>query len=158
VERLQFFSGEWAEAVREAINRGPSPETREAKLPGYWAWVDEAAGSFDGSLSIKLTHTPPGSGLEDRCLLLSLRWGECTDARIASEQETAGATYRLTSRYDDWRRLLSGYDMGRAVMYRMLRLEGGDLFEFFRRIFYFVEALACLASVPAYLPDETAAD
>jgi hypothetical protein len=158
MERLQFFSGPWAEAVREAVNRGPSPETKAAKLPGYWEWVDNAAQSFDGSLSIKVTHAPPGSGLEGKCLLLSLQGGRCTAARIVSEQEAAEATYRLTSRYDDWRSLLAGYDMGRAVMYRMIRLEGGDLLQFFHRIFYFIEALACAAAVPAFLPDETAAD
>lgn len=158
MERLQFFSGPWAEAVREAINRGPSPETKAAKLPGYWEWVDKAAESFDGSLSLKVTQAPPETGLEGKCLLLSLQGGRCTAARIVSEQEAAGATYRLTSRYADWPRLLAGYDMGRAVMYRMIRLEGGDLLEFFHRIYYFIEALACAAAVPTSLPTETAAD
>jgi hypothetical protein len=37
-------------------------------------------------------------------------------------------------------------------MYRRLRLEKGDVFRFFNRIYFFTEALVALSKVPASLP------
>lgn len=158
MERLPFFSAAWAEAVQEAINRGPSPEARAVKLQSYWEWVEQAGATFDGSLSVKVTQAPAESGLEGSCLLLALAGGRCTAARITTERDAADATFRLTARYADWQALLAGFDMGKAVMYRKIRLEGGDVLQFFHRIFYFIETLACAAQVPTRLPEETAAD
>jgi hypothetical protein len=39
-------------------------------------------------------------------------------------------------------------------MYRKLLLEEGDLLQFFTAIYFFVESIACLATVKAELPSE----
>jgi hypothetical protein len=52
----------------------------------------------------------------------------------------------------DWKALHEGYDAQRTVMYRKIVLEEGDLLEFFKAIYFFVESLAVICSVPgAYL-------
>ena len=52
------------------------------------------------------------------------------------------ATYVLAADYHDWKALFEGYDALRTVMYRKLLLEEGDLLEFFKAIYFFVECLA----------------
>jgi hypothetical protein len=54
--------------------------------------------------------------------------------------------------YADWKALHEGYDAQRTVMYRKIKLEDGDLLEFFKPIYFFVECLAVIAAVPAGYP------
>ena len=51
--------------------------------------------------------------------------------------------------YRDWKALHEGYDPQRTVMYRKMLLEDGDLLEFFKGIYFFVECLAVIGTVPA---------
>ena len=46
--------------------------------------------------------------------------------------------------YRDWKALHEGYDAQRTVMYRKILLEQGDLLEFFKAIYFFVECLAVI--------------
>jgi hypothetical protein len=62
------------------------------------------------------------------------------------------ATYVLAADYGDWKALHQGYDALRTVMYRKLLLEEGDLLEFFKGIYFFVESLALIAKVPTGFP------
>jgi hypothetical protein len=48
--------------------------------------------------------------------------------------------------------LHEGYDAQRTVMYRKIMLEEGDLLEFFKAIYFFVESLAIIGAVPATYP------
>ena len=64
------------------------------------------------------------------------------------------ATFVLVGDFDVWKDILEGYDSGKAVMYRRLRLEKGDVFRFFNRIYFFTESLVALSKVPAQLPPE----
>jgi hypothetical protein len=48
--------------------------------------------------------------------------------------------------------LHQGYDALRTVMYRKLLLEDGDLLEFFKGIYFFVESLELIAKVPTGFP------
>ena len=54
--------------------------------------------------------------------------------------------------YRDWKALHDGYDAQRTVMYRKIMLEDGDLLEFFKAIYFFVECLAVIGAVPAAYP------
>ena len=54
--------------------------------------------------------------------------------------------------YPDWKALHEGYDPQRTVMYRKILLEDGDLLEFFKGIYFFVESLAVIGTVPASYP------
>ncbi len=58
----------------------------------------------------------------------------------------------LAADYHDWKALFEGYDALRTVMYRKLLLEEGDLLEFFKAIYFFVECLALIATVPTSFP------
>jgi len=55
--------------------------------------------------------------------------------------------------YRDWKALHEGYDAQRTVMYRKIVLEEGDLLEFFKTIYFFVESLTVIGSVPAAYPE-----
>jgi hypothetical protein len=54
--------------------------------------------------------------------------------------------------YPDWKALHEGYDAQRTVMYRKMMLEHGNLLEFFKGIYFFVESLAVIGTVPAGYP------
>ena len=63
------------------------------------------------------------------------------------------ATYTLAMDYRDWKALHEGYDAQRTVMYRKMLLTEGDLLEFFKSIYFFVECLAVIGGVPAEYPE-----
>ena len=52
--------------------------------------------------------------------------------------------------------LHEGYDAQRTVMYRKIMLEDGDLLEFFKSIYFFVECLAVIGGVQATPPSPRA--
>jgi hypothetical protein len=54
--------------------------------------------------------------------------------------------------YADWKALHDGYDAQRTVMYRKILLTEGDLLEFFKAIYFFVESLSVIGAVPAHYP------
>ena len=43
---------------------------------------------------------------------------------------------------------MGGFDMGKAVMYRKLLLEKGEVLEFFKSIYFWTESLACVQRIP----------
>jgi hypothetical protein len=55
--------------------------------------------------------------------------------------------------YADWKALHEGYDAQRTIMYRKMLLEDGNLLEFFKTIYFFVECLAVIGTVPARYPE-----
>ena len=83
-----------------------------------------------------------------------MQWGggTVTDCRIIGPDEPLEATYVLGMDYADWKALHEGYDAQRTVMYRKIMLEQGDLLEFFKAIYFFVECLAVIGGVPAGYP------
>jgi hypothetical protein len=123
-----FFSKEWADAVRDALTAGPDEQARAVKS---WAL-----------------------GCRDRGSYLFVQWsgGTVTDCRIIGPDDPLQATYVLGMDYRDWKALHDGYDAQRTVMYRKIMLEQGDLLEFFKAIYFFVESLAVISAVPAAYP------
>jgi putative sterol carrier protein len=75
---------------------------------------------------------------------------------VLGESEPVEATYVLAADYHDWKALFEGYDALRTVMYRKLLFEDGDLLEFFKAIYFFVECLALIAQVPTSFPANSA--
>jgi hypothetical protein len=55
--------------------------------------------------------------------------------------------------YQDWKALHEGYDAQRTVMYRKMVLEDGELLQFFKAVYFFVEYLNVIGSVPASYPE-----
>ena len=82
---------------------------------------------------------------------LLVQWveGMVTECRMLGESEPVEATYVLAADYHDWKALFEGYDALRTVMYRKLLLEDGDLLEFFKAIYFFVECLSVVGTVSA---------
>lgn len=144
---LAFFSPEWAERARAAVDAGPDEALRATKLPTYWGWIDNVRATYDASWALGVT------GLRaDGPVYLKLSWrdGTCHAAEITDGG--VDADYVLTGSVGVWRDLLAGDDPGRIVMYRRLRLRSGDVLRFFQGIYFFVESLAAVARVPATLP------
>ena len=83
-----------------------------------------------------------------------VQWGggTVTDCKIIGPDDPLDATYVLNMDYADWKALHDGYDAQRTVMYRKIRLEDGNLLEFFKAIYFFAECLAVIGAVPAGYP------
>ena len=91
----------------------------------------------------------PGGG--PRYLFVQWDAGRVTGCRIAGP-DAPPASYVLGMDYAGWKALHDGYDAQRTVMYRKILLEQGDLLEFFKAVYFFVECLAVIGSVPARYP------
>jgi putative sterol carrier protein len=144
---LEFWSRDWAQAAKKAWNAGPSPEARAKKIARFWEWIEKAKQYVDCQLVLAVEGLP-GNGARD-CLLLDLEQGRCVRARLATRHDAeATATYILTGSYRDWREIMGGFDLGKAVMYRKLMLEKGEVLVFFKSIYYWTESLACLQRIP----------
>ena len=122
-----------------------------------------ASTSFDGRLRLadavlaqgahaQFAGTAAELGGGERYLVVAWGDGRVTDCRIVDGSETGDATYVLAADFQDWKALHEGYDALRTVMYRKLLLERGDLLEFFKAIYFFVESLALIAKVPTSFP------
>lgn len=141
----EFFSQEWADAVRDALTAGPDEQARSSKLQEYWDFFDLIKSMYPASWAL---------GCRDRGSYLFVQWGggKATDVRIISPDEPLEANYVLGMDYQDWKALHDGYDAQRTVMYRKMLLEEGDLLEFFKGIYFFVESLAVIGTIPARYP------
>lgn len=133
---MRFFTDEWTEAVRVAVDAGPE---QEGKLPSYWQWIDRARSGYTATWALGVRET-------GAYLLLDWKDGKCAQAEITADP--SAADYVLAASEATWRELREGADPGRIVMYRGLRLERGDVLGFFRVIYFFVESLGTLARVP----------
>ena len=146
-----FFGPSWADAVRTTLDAGPDEETLAGKLPEYWEFYQKVRGDYADSWALGVRNLPAelGSG---RYLVVA--WGDnhVTDCRIVDESEPVDATYVLAADYEDWKALHQGYDALRTVMYRKLLLEEGNLLEFFKGVYFFVESLSQIAKVPTGFP------
>ena len=138
----EFFSKEWADAVRDALTAGPGEQARAGKLQEYWDFFEWIKGMYPASWAL---------GCRDLGAYLFVQWsgGAVTDCRIIGPDDPLQATYVLGMDYRDWKALHDGYDAQRTVMYRKILLEQGDLLEFFKSIYFCVESLAVIGSVPA---------
>lgn len=149
----RLFTEEWAEEVRDAINSFPDPDYRATKLDLFWNWIDVAREGVNGVWALGVKDLPGagnGSG-RPAYACFTIRDGKATAAEITDEPP-ADALYVLSGKYEVWRDIVTGFDAGKAVMYRRLLLEKGDVFRFFNRVYFFTESLVALSKVPAELP------
>src|SRR6201996_7600805 len=147
----EFFSKQWADAVRDALTAGPSVQARASKLQEYWDFFDFLKSVYPASWALGCRDLPGFGGPAH----LFVQWsgGTVTDCRIIGPDEPLAATYVLAMDYADWKALHDGYDAQRTVMYRKILLEDGSLLEFFKAIYFFVECLAIVGEVPARYPE-----
>ena len=138
----ELFSSEWAAAAKDAINAFPDDDYRDTKLFMFWDWIDVAKASFDGSLAI-------GDKDSGRYVTFVFKGGTVTEA--TTSDTVPDATFVLAGDANTWQDIIGGYDAGKAVMYRRLRLISGDVFRFFNRIYLFTESLVAVSKVPTSL-------
>jgi hypothetical protein len=147
-----FFSKEWAVVVEGALAAGPPQEARAGKLSMYWDFFDRAKGTCASSWALGCRDLPAGITASPAYLHVQWAGGAVTDCHVAGPGERPEATYLLTMDYADWRALHDGYDAQRTVMYRKILLEEGNVLEFFKTIYFFIECLALVGRVPADFP------
>jgi hypothetical protein len=152
MDEPRFFSNEWADAVREALTAGPSEEARAGKLQEYWDFFELIKSAYPASWALGCRDLPSGPGEGPAYLLVRWAGGTVTDCQIIGPDDPLDATYVLGMDYADWQALHDGYDAQRTVMYRKILLEDGQLLEFFKTIYFFVECLAIIGRVPAHYP------
>jgi hypothetical protein len=155
----EFFSKEWAAAVGDALTAGPSEQARAGKLQVYWDFFEQVKSGADVSWALGCRDLPAGgSGPGAVPAYLFIQWGggAVTDCRIIDPDSPLEATYVLGMDYADWKALHDGYDAQRTVMYRKILLEDGELLEFFKSIYFFVECLAVIGAVPSRYPEVSA--
>ena len=148
----KFFSKQWADAVREALQAGPSEEVKSAKLQEYWDFFDFIRSIYPASWALGCRDLPNELGGGPSYLFVQWAEGTVSDCRIIGPDDPLEATYVLGMDYADWKALHDGYDAQRTVMYRRMLLEEGDLLEFFKAIYFFVECLAVIGTVSAEFP------
>jgi hypothetical protein len=149
---LAFFSKDWAGAVRDALDAGPAEQVRAGKLQMYWDFFEKIKAGHDASWALGCRDLPDRLGDSPAYLFVQWGGGTVTDCRIIGPDDPLEATYVLGMDYQDWKALHDGYDAQRTVMYRKILLEAGDLLEFFKAIYFFVECLAVIGAVPADYP------
>ncbi len=147
-----FFGKEWAGVVRDALTAGPSEQARRDKLPMYWDFFDRIRSAYPASWALGCRNLPAAPGEGPAYLFVQWAGGVVTSCQVVGPDEPLDATYVLGMDYPDWKALHDGYDAQRTVMYRKIMLEDGDLLEFFKGIYFFVECLAVIAAVPARYP------
>ena len=151
-----FFSQQWADGVRDVLNAGPTEEALAGKLPEYWDFYNLIRYTYSSSWALGVRGLPDELGGGTGYLLVQWAEGQVIECRVVGETEPVEATYVLAADYHDWKALFEGYDALRTVMYRKLLLEEGDLLEFFKSIYFFVECLALIAAVPTSFPANSA--
>ena len=116
-----FFTKEWADAVRDALTAGPDERARAVKLQEYWDFFDFLKSIYPASWALGCRDLP---GLGATAYLF-VQWsgGAVTDCRIIGPDDPLQATYVFGMDYRDWKALHDGYDAQRTVMYRKMLLE-----------------------------------
>ena len=171
-----FFSKQWADSVRDALAAGPTAQTRAGKLQEYWDFFDRIRSTYEASWALGCRDLPPQLSSGPAYLLVQWAGGTVSDCQIIGPDDPPPtssahgglpppvppgpspfkASYVLGMDYRDWKALHEGYDAQRTVMYRKILLEHGDLLEFFKGIYFFVECLAVIGTVPASYPEPPA--
>jgi hypothetical protein len=152
VAEPEFFSTEWADAVRQALVAGPSQSARAGKLQMYWDFFELIKSRYPASWALGCRDLPAMLGPAPAYLFVHWEGGTVTDCRIIGPDDALHATYALYMDYHGWKALHEGYDAQRTVMYRKILLEQGNLLEFFKTIYFFAECLAVIGQVPARYP------
>ena len=147
-----FFSQQWAEEVRDALAAGPPEQARAGKLQEYWDFFEMVKGMYPASWALGCRDLPAQLGGGPAYLFLQWGGGTVTEGQIIAAGAPVKASYVLGMDYLDWKALHDGYDAQRTIMYRKMMLEDGNLLEFFKGIYFFVECLAVIGTVPAGYP------
>ena len=145
VRTHRFLSGEWAEAARARLDRGPAEEALARKQDSYWEWIAAIRDSYSNTWALGVQER------DGRTSYLHLTWqeGRCVTSEIIAPGEPVSADFVIVGSRDTWRRFHAGQlNHQRMVVDKQLRLVHGNVLVFFRAVFFFVECLAALELVP----------
>ncbi|MGM1065418.1 hypothetical protein [Saccharothrix sp. Mg75] len=144
-QTYRFLGDEWAEAVRERLDRGPSEETLARKQASYWEWIAATRGAYSHTWALGVEER------DGRTTYLHLTWqeGKCAKAEVVAPGEPVSADFVIVGTKDTWRRFHAGQlNHQRMVVDKQLRLTHGNVLIFFRAVFFFIESLAAMELVP----------
>src|ERR1044072_9327426 len=105
----EFFSAEWAENVRAAVEAGPGEDVRATKLDSYWRWISRVRASYSSSWALGVRDLPGGGA---SYLKLTWKEGTCAQADVIGPDDPLDATYVLGADLAAWRDLTGGADPG----------------------------------------------
>jgi putative sterol carrier protein len=140
-----FLGDEWAEAVQERLDRGPTEEALARKQESYWEWIGATRGVYSHTWALGVRER------DGRTTYLHLTWqeGKCAKSEIIAPGEPVSADFVIVAAKDTWRRFYAGeLNHQRMVVDKQLRLTHGNILIFFRSVFFFIECLAALEQVP----------
>jgi hypothetical protein len=144
-----LMSDAWAQECGRVINGWPDEPRKASKLQDFWDWIDMIRPFVTGRLALQARDLPGPAGSIADTLVLDFEAGRVTAASVAPRAEAeADAVFVLSGSYADWQAMLSGYDVGKMIMYRKLMLERGDTLMFFTAAFFWTELLAAIQSIP----------
>lgn len=110
----EMFTGSWAVAWGEALNRSPAYRS--------------AAADWHGSICFRLRDRDPS---KEKSIFLDLEEGVCRTARSATAEDLENARFVLSARERVWRRLVEGRsDPLVVLMTGSIRFERGRLTDF----------------------------
>jgi len=127
----EFFSPQWAAAVRDALAAGPPEQARAGKLAMYWDFFDKVKASYTSSWALGCRDLPAGHAAKPASLYIQWGGGTVTACHVTGPR-TSKSHVRLGMDYADWQALHDGYDAQRTVMYRKILVEEGNILEFFK--------------------------
>src|ERR1700730_32247 len=105
-----FFSKNWADAVRDALSAGPSEQARAAKLQEDWDFFDLIKGMYPASWALGCRDLPAQLGGGPAYLFVQWGGGTVTDGQVIAADAPPKATYVFAMDYPDWTGRFGGSD------------------------------------------------
>ncbi|WP_251552041.1 hypothetical protein [Neobacillus muris] len=141
-----LFSETWVDQFMKETLKGPSPERKEKVDENYWNWIEERKKTLDIRLGLVLKKQNPE---DDQYGYFDIVQGSVVQAYSGTSSDRGTADFILAGTEEDWYEIIAGNrELTQNMMYRRIRLVQGNLHEFFRSIYYFVELLRCGIRVP----------
>jgi putative sterol carrier protein len=133
------YSQEWAQALKDEINRSPK--------------YKQAAEKWEGTVGLVVLAEPDKNAPQDAGVFMDLWHGEARDVKATTREEAATAEFVITGSYSRWKRVAKAeLDPIRAIMTGQLKLKGN-----FPTLVRYTKAsqelVNCTTKVPVIWPD-----
>lgn len=145
---IQALLQDWPDDVEKADQR---------KSETYWKYFHRHRQAFDGVYALGIRAIPG----RDDTPYVAIAWGPegtCTDVSVLPETEAlATAKVAMECSYEDWLRMVNGYDISKAMTYHQLPLTKGGAMDLLRCVYFVHEQIVAVLRVKADLPEPAAA-
>ncbi len=138
---VEIFTDAWAQEWKDELNRSEKYQ----KAGRTWEWP-----------LVLLMEADPDKGIEaDRAVYVDLYHGECREARVATAEEIARASYVVKADVDTWRDLRDGKIEAIGAMLRgRMSLARGSMLVMARYVAAANELTHAVARIHTVFPDE----